>query len=148
MIKAKPVIQDQYWILRDQDGKVGNIQADNTGYSVRINNTETHVDSLDSIRNRFGVDFEMIVSRSNSDIGDNQVYGYPTTSIPHNVVWDVRRQIPIWTKDNNSRSYFAAGWFRIRQGSSWKLTMCPKVIILDRYQYQGPFRNRQEAMQP
>lgn len=147
MIKAKPVIQDQYWILRDQDGKVGNIQADNTGYSVRINNTETHVDSLDSIRNRFGVDFEMIVSRSNNDLGDNQVYGYPTTSTPYNVVWDVRRQIPIWTKEKNSRSFLAAGWFRIRQGTSWKLTMCPKIIILDRYQYQGPFQSRQEAMQ-
>ena len=147
MIKAKPVIQDQYWILRDQDGKVGNIQADTTGYSVCINNTQTHVESLDHIRNQFGVDFEMIVARSNDSTTDNTVYGYPTTNTPFNVMWDVRRQIPIWTREKNSRSLMAAGWFRVRQGTTWRLIMCPKVIILDRYQYQGPFRTRHEAMQ-
>jgi len=35
---AKPVIDKQFWILQKDNQKVGNIEACNGGYQVKINN--------------------------------------------------------------------------------------------------------------
>ena len=50
MIKAKPIIADQYWILRDESKKIGNIQAMPKGYSVRINGRESTFDDLKHVK--------------------------------------------------------------------------------------------------
>ena len=38
MIVAKPVIDKQFWILQEDNRKVGNIEACADGYQVKINN--------------------------------------------------------------------------------------------------------------
>jgi hypothetical protein len=38
MLVAKVVADKQFWILQEDDRKVGNIEAWNGGYQVRINN--------------------------------------------------------------------------------------------------------------
>lgn len=145
MIVAKAVIPDQYWILRDQDRKIGNIQAENDGYRVRINDQVVHVKTLAMLRERVEVDFENTIVDTPADISDNMVHGYPTNATIHNAIWDVKRHLPLWTRDQRSKSWFAAGWYRVRQHRSWRVVMCPKVILLDRYDYRGPFHNRQQA---
>ena len=35
---AKPVINKQYWILQENDRKVGNVEACAGGYQIKINN--------------------------------------------------------------------------------------------------------------
>lgn len=140
MLKAKPVIPDQYWILRDQDRKIGNITVTDQGYAVRIGN---HVDvykNLRSLRQRVAVDFEKLkVSRPSADL--REVHGYPTSHRAHNATFDVRHQLPLWTRDADSRSWYAAGYYLVRQNSRWKTVFCPKLIMLKRYEYQGPFRD-------
>ena len=37
MIVEKPVIPNQYWILKQDDRKIGNIEAGPDGFQVRIN---------------------------------------------------------------------------------------------------------------
>ena len=145
MIVAKPIIPNQYWILRNEDQKIGNIQADQSGYSVRINNSVTHFKSLEMIKQHVSLSFESgpIVSTDKSNL---EVHGYPTTSKVHNGSWDVQRQIPIWTKEPRSRSWLAAGWYMVKQHRDWKAYQCPKVILLDRYEHKGPFKSRSEAM--
>ncbi len=38
MIVAKPVIDNQYWILKQNNQKIGNIEASADGYVVKIQN--------------------------------------------------------------------------------------------------------------
>ena len=38
MILAKPVVDNQYWILKKDNQKVGNIQAVDDGYQITIQN--------------------------------------------------------------------------------------------------------------
>lgn len=144
MIQAKPVIPDQYWILRDQDRKVGNIQVDGHQYIVNIGTVQHRFSDLQTLAHAVNIVFE----HSNPSLLDppqTEVHGYPTHSRAYNAVFDVRHQLPLWTTHARSRSWLAAGWYRIRQHRTWKAVYCPKLIILERYQYQGPFRTLQEA---
>jgi hypothetical protein len=144
MIKAKPVIPDQYWILRDDQGKIGNIEADASGYVVSVNGTRSYFDNLNKLCEQIPVEFQIGETRSNPD-DPCQVHGYPTPRRAYNAVFDVQHQLPLWTTEPRSRSWFAAGWYRVRQHRRWKIMQCPKLIILQRYDYQGPFHTLQQA---
>jgi len=143
MIIAKPVVPDQFWILRDQDRKIGNIEADSNGYVVNLNGERTRVKTLSNLSSRIPIDFQPEVSTSQPD--NFSVHGYPTTSYAYNAMFDVKHQIPLWTQDARSKSWLAAGWYRVRQHRNWKVMQCPKLILLERYEYQGPFHSREEA---
>lgn len=142
MIKAKTVIPDQYWILRDQDRKIGNIEARDQGYTISINGKKTYFTSMDILQQQVPVSFDVSTVMHEDPW---QVYGYPTTLQAHNSMFDVKRQLPLWTDKAHSRSWLAAGWYRIQQHRSWRVVQCPKLIILDRYSYSGPFHTRSEA---
>jgi hypothetical protein len=144
MIVAKAVIPDQYWILRQDDRKVGNIEAGPDGYQVRIDNQIHRFKTIGMIKQRVPIDFEPPAVAPPAATG-LEVNGYHTTSRPYNAIYDVRHQVPLWTREPRSKSWYAAGWYRIKQGRSWITMECPKLIVLDRYRYQGPFRTREEA---
>lgn len=144
MLLAKTVIPNQYWILRDDNRKVGNIEAGPDGVQIRINNQVEHFKNIRTLRQRVKINFEPQVRRHVTDAG-NTVNGYPTTSRPYNEIFNVQYQVPLWTREPRSRSWYAAGWYRVRHGRSWSVVQCPKLIVLERYDYQGPFRSREEA---
>lgn len=143
MIVAKPVVPNQYWILRKEDKKVGNIQANDQGYSIRIDNNVMYFKTLDMLKQRVSLDFELTTTPEPSP--DFVVHGFPTTSTAFNGIWDIKRQLPLWTNENKSKSWMVAGWFKVKQHRTWQTVMCPKLIVLDRYQYRGPFKTKEEA---
>ena len=145
MIIAKAVIPNQYWILRDDSGKVGNIEADPAGgFQIRINDQVQKFKSIGTLKKKVAIDFQAVERVRNRSTG-NEVYGYPTTSRPFNAIYDVRHQVPLWTREARSKSWYAAGWYLVRQGRRWTTEECPKLIMLERYEYQGPFHSEQEA---
>lgn len=144
MIVAKPVIPNQYWILRQDDRKVGNIQAEPGGFAVKINNEVRKFKSITTIKKNVDISFES-VKKSKLSSPDNEIYGYPTTHHPYNAIYDVRHQVPLWTREPRSKSWLTAGWYRVKQGKHWEVVECPKLILLERYPYQGPYRTQQEA---
>lgn len=145
MIVAKPVIPNQYWILRDGDHKVGNIEADpGGGFQVKINNHVERFKTITTIKRKVAIDFEPVVSTPKIS-STNQVNGFPTTHHPYNAIYDVQHRVPLWTREPRSRSWYAAGWFRIQQGRKWSVVKCPKLITLQRYPYTGPYYSAEEA---
>ena len=144
MIVAKAVIPNQFWILKDGDIKVGNIEAGPSGFEVKINNQVQSFKTLNSIKQKVAVDFEP-VSRKKAVPSTNQVHGYSTSGKPFNAIYDVKHQVPLWTKEARSKSWYAAGWYRIKQSRTWETVFCPKLITLQRYPYEGPFLNKDQA---
>ena len=145
MIVAKAVIPNQYWILRKDDRKVGNIEADPSGgFQVRINNQVEKYKTIRILKQRVPIDFEP-VTKPRARVSGNEVNGYHTTSKPYNAIYDVKHQVPLWTREERSKSWYAAGWYRVKQGRTWTVEECPKLIMLERYQYQGPFLTEAEA---
>ena len=144
MIVAKTVIPNQYWILRQGDTKVGNIEAGPDGFQIKINNVVQQYKSIKTLKQKVQIDFEPVEKKATTVV-DNEVNGFPTTGRPYNAIYDVKHQVPLWTREPRSKSWFAAGWYRVRTGRTWQVVQSPKLIVLQRYEYKGPFHNEAEA---
>ena len=145
MLQAKPVIPNQYWILRDDHGKVGNIEATDSGVQIRIRNQVEMFKNLSILKRRVKIDFEPAPRTVAKKHSDQSVNGYHTTGPAYNAIFDVKHQVPLWTKEPRSKSWYAAGWYSVRHGRRWQVIECPKLIALERYEYRGPFQTEQEA---
>ena len=145
MIVAKPVIPNQFWILKDGDHKVGNIEAGADGFSVKIGNNTQHYKNINVIKQKIKIAFEPIAKKIGPVVVENIVHGFPTDGHAYNAIYDVKHQVPLWTKEPRSKSWYSAGWYRVKQGRRWAVEFCPKLITLQRYPYQGPFYTEEQA---
>lgn len=143
MILAKPVIADRYWILKKDNHKVGEIEAGDNGYTVKIQNSVKRYTTIKMLGREANIEF--VPAKTATVTATNQAYGYDTGTQVFNVLWDVKHKLPLFTKENNSKSWFAAGWYSIKQHKNWKSILNPKLITLQRYAYQGPFHSKEQA---
>ena len=142
---ALPVIDKQYWILKDNDRKVGNVEACAGGYQVKINDQIAQYKTIKMVEQRVHVQFES-APKAVKEKPTNLVHGYPVAGRMYNPMWDVPQKLPIYTKTNKSKSWFAAGWYSVKKGRKWRTIQDPKLIVLQRYPYHGPFFNQQEVV--
>jgi hypothetical protein len=143
-IIAKPVIDKQFWILQENNRKIGNVEACAGGYQVRINNQVAQFKTIKMLQNRVDIEFESSQKKINSKPG-HDVYGYPTSGRCYNGIWNVPMKLPLYTKTAKSKSWYAAGWFAVKQGRHWETVQDPKLILLQRYTYHGPFYTEEVA---
>jgi hypothetical protein len=144
-IVAKPVIDKQFWILQQGDRKVGNVEACAGGYQVKINNQVVQYKTIKMVEQRVNIHFETAPKSTKTKTKITSVHGYPATGRIYNPMWDLQQKLPIYTKTNKSKSWFAAGWYRVKKGRNWATVQDPKLIVVQRYPYQGPFFTREEA---
>jgi hypothetical protein len=142
---AKPVVDKQYWILQENNRKVGNVEACAGGYQVKINNQIAQFKTIKMVEQRVNVHFEHFPKPIKTRPTVNLVHGYPTSGRVYNPMWDLQQKLPIYTKTNKSKSWFAAGWYRVKKGRNWATVQDPKLIVVQRYPYQGPYYTREEA---
>ena len=95
MIIAKPVIDKQFWILQQNNEKIGNIEATGTGFQVTINNQVQQFKTIRMAAQRANIHFETGIKLSKPDI--HSVHGYSAASRVYNPVWDVQQQLPLYT---------------------------------------------------
>ena len=145
MLIAKPVIDKQFWILQENNRKVGNVEACAGGYQVRLNNQVAQFKTIRMAAQRANIEFEPAVKLSKPKSAMDQVHGYPVSGRIHNPMWDVSQQLPVYTKTAKSKSWFAAGWYRVRRGRNWHTMLAPKLIVLQRYEHAGPFHSESNA---
>ena len=144
MIIAKPVIDKQFWILKQDDQKIGNIQATPDGsYEVKILDYVNKYKTIPMVRKAVGIEFEPAEKKS-KPVTDS-VHGYATGCKAYNGMWDVKHRLPLFTKTTKSKSWFAAGHYWVKQHRNWKVMHNPKLILLERYPYQGPYHTKEEA---
>ncbi len=143
MIIAKPVIDKQYWILQKDNEKIGNIEACANGFQVRIDNQVETFKTIRMAAQRANIHFESGVKHRKPST--HMVHGYPCAGAAHNPVWDVQKHLPLYTKTKKSKSWFAAGWYAVKRGRTWRITQDPKLITLQRYPYRGPFHSSTEV---
>jgi len=142
---AKPVIDKQFWILQKDNQKVGNIEACAGGYQVKINNQITQFKTIRMAARTVNIEFEPAAKPAKTKTAMDHVHGYPVAGRVYGPMWDVQQQLPVYTKTAKSKSWFAGGWYNVRRGRNWKTVLAPKLIVLQRYPYQGPFYSEQEA---
>jgi hypothetical protein len=140
---AKPIVDNQYWILQQGDQKIGNIQAEPDGYRVTILDQVVSYKTIPMVRKKAKIQF--VPAEKVSKPANDVVHGYETGCRAHNGMWNVQLKLPLFTKTSKSKSWFAAGWYSVKQHKNWKIVRNPKLIALERYKYQGPFKTKEEA---
>ena len=144
MLIAKPVVKNQFWIVTDGNEKVGNVLADGSGFEVKLNGNKTHYKNTKAIQKVANIEFQNF-SNFSSAKKEVPFSEYPTVGKVCNSVLDIKRKLHLFTKGNKSKCYYAAGWYTFKQGSEEKVIFCPKYIFIQRYEYQGPFKTKDEA---
>jgi hypothetical protein len=143
MIIAKPVVKDQYWILKVDNQKVGELENNNGVLKIKLKDSARVKTFKMNGRTMPEIEFEPPVTRSELD--HNLVHGHEVKGAVYNPVWDVQHRLPLFTREEKSKSWFAAGWYLVRQHRNWKSVQHPKLITLQRYPYRGPYYTKEEA---
>jgi hypothetical protein len=145
---AKPVVKNKFWIVESQGTKIGNIQACDEGGVVYVHDNQREMfSSIKLLSTKYNITFVKAEKpkKIKQDVYD--VYGFPTNTQPNNEVLDVQRYLPIYTKGVKSKSFFCAGYYIIKFSSTWVRAYCPKLITLNRYEYEGPFKTQDRMLE-
>lgn len=141
-LHAKPIIKDKFWIVEKGGAKVATLRKNEDNRFVLSNETGIKIyETKESLTRQFGKDFFIakIVKEANNN-QPNEVHGYSTSTTPHNAMFDIQRKLPLFTKSEDSKSLYCAGYYIIRFEKGWVKSFCPKLITLQRYDYKGPFK--------
>ena len=148
-IHAKPIIDNKFWIVEKDGLKFATLRKDEEDRFVLSNEAGVRIyKTKDSLTSQFGKDFFVAnIIRDGNDALPNEIHGYPTSTSPHNAMFDIKRKLPLFTKSNDSKSLYCAGYYVIKFDKGWVKSFCPKLITLQRYDYQGPFKTELEMRQ-
>ena len=144
---AKTVVKNKFWIVEEGGIKTATIQAIDEGGVVYVHNNQRELfPSIKLLSKKYNIEF-VKQEKTIKEKGDSyDVYGYPSKHRPYNQVLDVQRRLPIFTKTAKSKSFFCAGYFIVRFTGNWVRACCPKLITLNRYEFQGPYRTQEEMV--
>jgi hypothetical protein len=146
---AKVLVPNKVWIVEDGGKKLGTLNKEKKGFSFYYKGQKLDLNSKEEVNNRFGVDVtrevEKIIKIQKTKIVDsNSVYEFPCSSKPHNPVYNIKKKLPIYSKSNKSKSLYCAGYYIIQFRKGWVKSFCPKLITLERYPYNGPFKTEED----
>ena len=152
-INAKTLVKDRFWIMEENGEKIGTLQKQDDNGWIFLSKREKREEfkTEQNLFDRFGASL-FDNSTNNEDIVSDEpiehnVYDYPVNQKPYNPMFDVQKQLPIYTKTPKSKSLFCAGYYIICFEKGWRKAYCPKVITLQRYPHKGPFKTKLEMQQ-
>lgn len=148
-LHAKPIIDNKFWIVEADGEKVATLRVNEDNRFVMSNEEGVKIyPSKESLTRQFGKDFFVAkIVKESHDAQDCEVHGYPTSVTPNNPMFDIKRKLPLFTKSEDSKSLYCAGYYVIRFEKGWVKSFCPKLITLQRYEYRGPFKTELEMKQ-
>jgi hypothetical protein len=141
-IKARAILKDKFWIMEEEGVRVGTLTIAEDRFMFSSPKGTTYFDSERALKKVFGKDF--LVSKVDVDspvTSERIVYGYPTSTEPFNPLFDVKRKLPLFTKSEKSKSLYSAGYYIVHFEKGWVKSFCPKLITVERYETQGPFKS-------
>ena len=152
-VNAKTLVKDRFWLLEEDGQKLGTLQKKDGNGWIFLSKADSRevFHTPESLRERFGIDVltpAPIEIKTEEIITDEfEVHGYPVSQQPYNPMFDVQKQLPIYSKTPKSKSLFCAGYYIICFEKGWRKAYCPKLITLQRYPYRGPIRSKIEMQQ-
>lgn len=148
-IHAKPIVDGKFWIIEQGGQKVATLhKRENDKFVLSNNDGELSFNKKEDLTQQFGAEF--FLSKHNvkiSTVESNECYGFSTSCKPYNSVYDVRKKLPLFTKSDQSKSLYCAGYYIIKFDKGWVKSFCPKAITIERYPYKGPFKSEHEMKQ-
>lgn len=148
-LHAKAIIENKFWIVEKDGEKIATLRKNEENRFVMSTELGIKIyDTKESLVKVFGKDFFVVkIVKEADNANPNEVHGYVTSTAPHNAMYDIKKKLPLFTKSGDSKSLYCAGYYVIRFDKGWVKSFCPKLITLQRYQYQGPFHTEIEMKQ-
>ena len=152
-VRAKTLVKNKFWIVEQNGENLGTLQKkeDNGWIFLSKKDSRQVFHTSESLFTRFGVDiFEQSNTPKIEDEIQNdnfEVHNFPCSQHPYNPMFDVQKQLPVYTKTPKSKSQFCAGYYIICFEKGWRKAYCPKMITLSRYEYKGPMKTKLEMQQ-
>lgn len=148
-LHAKPIIDNKFWIIEKDGEKIATLRKNEDNRFIMSNQLGVKIyDTKKSLTDQFGKNFFVArIVRESIDNKSNEVHGFPAVSNPHNAMYDIRRKLPLFTKSEDSKSLYCAGYYIIKFDKGWVKSFCPKLITLQRYDFKGPFKTEIEMKQ-
>ena len=153
-INAKTLVKDKFWIIEENGQKLGTLQKQDSNGWIFLSKKDARevFHTPENLRERFGIDILTIDPVAETPLEENtennfEVHEYPVSQQPYNPMFDVQKQLPIYSKTPKSKSLFCAGYYIICFEKGWRKAYCPKLITLQRYSYKGPIKSKIEMQQ-
>jgi len=141
-VHAKEIITGKFWILENEGEKIATISLDENNYILSDKNGSRFYQDEKSIETEIGtIEWKKL---SIKEIPIREVHGFACNTTPFNLLYDVKRKLPLFTKSIKSKSLYCAGYYIIKFNKGWVKSFCPKLITLERYNYQGPYKTNFE----
>lgn len=148
-LHAKPIIDNKFWIVEKGGEKFATLRKEEDNRFVLSNKNGVQIyKNKNDLTKTFGKGF--FIAKIVKEIDNNQpleIHGFPCSVAPHNSMYDIKRKFPLFTKSSDSKSLYCAGYYIIKFDKGWVKSFCPKLITLQRYPYQGPFKTELEMKQ-
>jgi len=144
---AKVLVPNKVWILENRGIKLGTLNKEKKGYAFFRNGLKVELHDINEVKSRFGEElFKDSINgiKPSKPVDLKSIYDFPCSSKPFNPVYNVKNKLPIYAKSSKSKSLYCAGYYVIQFRKGWVKSFCPKLITLERYPYQGPFKTEQE----
>jgi hypothetical protein len=146
---AKTLVPNKSWIVQNDGTKLGTLNKEKKGFTFYRKGKKVDIRDLNQVKSELGLDYldestkKTLKEKNKSEI-DLSIYDYPCSSRPHNPVYNIVKKLPIYAKSGKSKSLYCAGYYVIQFRKGWVKSFCPKLITLERYPYQGPFKTELE----
>ena len=144
---AKSVIKNKFWVLENDGKQVGTIQVNPLGVTLVSKGKREKFSSLKILSDRYNIVVDTQKPEKVKKKEEQDVYGYPCAYKAYNILWDVPKKLPVFTKGKKSKSFFCAGYYAVKFNNGWVKSFCPKLITLQRYEDKGPFKTEIEMKQ-
>ena len=139
-IKAKPILKNKFWIIESNGERIGTLskQEDKRLMYSCATGTEYFTDTKSFNSFIGGVSWDKASISDGSST--KEIHGFNTSTSPFNVMYNVQKKLPLFTKSKKSKSLYCAGYYIIKFEKGWVRSFCPKLVTLEKYPYKGPFK--------
>lgn len=144
--ETKTLIPKKEWIVKFSNIKIGSITKDKTGVSFLRRGKKIQFHNILELESKFGIKFptDLDIKESNITNENNVIYDYPCSSVPYEPIFNIKKKLPLFYKSAKSKSQYCAGYYIIKFQKRWVRSFCPKLITLERYPFQGPYKTEAE----
>ena len=148
-IHAKTIIENKFWIVEKDGAKFATLRKNEDNRFVLSNELGIKIyDNKKSLTDQFGKNFFVVkILKEADNANPDEVHGFATSTPPFNAMFDIKRKLPLFTKSDDSKSLYCAGYYVIKFDKGWVKSFCPKLITLQRYEFKGPFKTELEMKQ-
>lgn len=137
MAEAKSIVKNKFWIVEENGSQIATIQATNNGVVFVNANKREKFNNIKMLTKQYNINF--LKNKNTTNNPALLVYDYPSDVTPYNKLYDLKSKLPLYTKNNNSKCYYCAGYYLVNVNNNWRVEFCPKRVVLIRQKYIGPF---------